>query len=181
MRAHFRHMFQELSNDMRNFLVQWVLTLAIALWRFKSPLGLELPKWEFTWECGGFFLHTLLHSWEHEMWLPCSLLAHTFASPYLGHEPKARVASILVSIHIYSSLISMLISTSYYSTTCKLARPSHSIVWTYPPLTTKNTSPSHCNTSFICFFILLINIVVIFHKQKWFTCTIKILKIFFQF
>jgi hypothetical protein len=41
----------------------------------------------------GSFLHTLLHSWEHEMWLSSSLLARTFASPCLGYEPKARVAT----------------------------------------------------------------------------------------
>jgi hypothetical protein len=43
--------------------------LVIVLWRFESPLGLQLPKWEFTWECEGSFRHTFLHSWEHEMWL----------------------------------------------------------------------------------------------------------------
>jgi hypothetical protein len=33
----------------------------------KIPLGLQLPKWEPTWECVGSFPHTLLHSWKHEM------------------------------------------------------------------------------------------------------------------
>jgi hypothetical protein len=30
-------------------------------------LGLQLSKWELTWECAGSFPHTLLHSREHEM------------------------------------------------------------------------------------------------------------------
>jgi hypothetical protein len=45
-------------------------TPAIALWKFGSPLGFQLPKGEFTWECEGSFPHTLLHSREHKMWLP---------------------------------------------------------------------------------------------------------------
>jgi len=43
---------------------------AIVLWKFENPLGLQFPKWELTWECEGSFPHTLLHYWEHEMWLP---------------------------------------------------------------------------------------------------------------
>jgi hypothetical protein len=54
--------FQYLSNDIKNSLSPWVLTLAIVLWRFRSPLGLQLPTWEFTWECEGSFLHTFWHS-----------------------------------------------------------------------------------------------------------------------
>jgi len=89
--------FQEISNDIINFLIQWILTLTIALWRFRSPLGFQLPKWELIWECGGSFPHTLLHSWEHEMWLSVSLLAHTFINLCLGHEPKVRVVTIIFS------------------------------------------------------------------------------------
>ncbi len=44
------------------------------------------------------FPPTFLHSQEPEMWLPCSFLARTFASPCLGHKPKARVAIVKVSI-----------------------------------------------------------------------------------
>jgi hypothetical protein len=56
--------FQELSNDIRNFSIQWMLTLEITLWRFKSPLGFQLPKLEFTWECGGSFPHTFSEVWN---------------------------------------------------------------------------------------------------------------------
>jgi hypothetical protein len=61
--------FQKLSNGVRKSSIQWVLTPTITLWKFRSPLGLEFPKWELTWECEGSFLHTLLHSQKHEMWL----------------------------------------------------------------------------------------------------------------
>jgi hypothetical protein len=76
---------------------------AIALWRFKNLLGLQLPKWEFIWECGGSFPHILLHSWEHEIWLPGSLLARTFVSPYFGRKFKVRVATEMVCLKILSS------------------------------------------------------------------------------
>jgi hypothetical protein len=43
--------FQKLSNDIRNFSIQWFLTPLIALWRFKSPLGpkvgVHLGVWGF--------------------------------------------------------------------------------------------------------------------------------------
>jgi len=52
----------------KNSSIEWVLTPAFTLWKFGSPFGLQLPKWEFTWECEGSFPHTLLHSREHEMW-----------------------------------------------------------------------------------------------------------------
>jgi hypothetical protein len=69
----------------------------IAFWKFGSPLGLQLPKWELTWKCGGSFPHILLHSREHEMWFLGSLLAHTFTSPWLGHEPKAKVVTFMMA------------------------------------------------------------------------------------
>jgi hypothetical protein len=84
---------QDLFNDIMNISIQWVLTPAIALWRFGNPLGFELPKWELIWECEGSFPHILLHSQEHEMWLPGSLLARTLVNPCLGREPKARIAT----------------------------------------------------------------------------------------
>jgi hypothetical protein len=69
-----------------------------------DPCNCPLKSWEsqwtlthkvgaLTWECEGSFLPTLLHSREHEMWLPSSLLAFTFVSPCLSRKPKARVAT----------------------------------------------------------------------------------------
>jgi hypothetical protein len=63
-----------------------ILAPAIALWRFWSPFGFQLLMWEFIWECGGSSPHTLLHSWEYEMWLLGFILGPHFC------EPKARVA-----------------------------------------------------------------------------------------
>jgi hypothetical protein len=60
-------MFEELFNGIRDSSIQWVLIPTIVLGIFKNPLGLQLPKWELTWECGGSFLHILPHSQEHEM------------------------------------------------------------------------------------------------------------------
>jgi hypothetical protein len=39
---------QEFFHDIKNVSIQWVLTPTIFLWRFRSPLGLQFPKWEFT-------------------------------------------------------------------------------------------------------------------------------------
>jgi hypothetical protein len=68
--------------------------LTIALWRFKSPFGLQLLKWEIIWECE---VHSLTLSYT-PMNMKCdsraSFLAHTFASPYLGHKAKAKIATI---------------------------------------------------------------------------------------
>jgi hypothetical protein len=65
--------------------------LKIQNFKFQSESSLESAK--------GSFPHTLLHSWEHEMWLPSSPLAPTFASPCLGLEPKAKVTiSFLILI-----------------------------------------------------------------------------------
>jgi hypothetical protein len=41
-------------NDIKNFSTQWILTPVIALWKFRSPSGLQLPKWELI---GSSFLH----------------------------------------------------------------------------------------------------------------------------
>ncbi len=64
--------------------------------------------------------------------------------------------------------------------TCKVARHFQSIMWKCPCWPTKNATPSsHYNTLFVCFFILLVNTIVIFHQEKWFTSTIKFLEFFF--
>ncbi len=33
-----------------------------ALWTFKSPMGLKLPRWKLPWECEGSFPHIFVHS-----------------------------------------------------------------------------------------------------------------------
>ncbi len=59
----------------------------------KVLLGLQLPTWEFTWECEGSFLHTLCTLGS--MWSDSrvSLLARNLATPCLSHEPKATVVT----------------------------------------------------------------------------------------
>jgi hypothetical protein len=64
----------ELSNDIWSASIQWVLTPEIALWRFRSPFGTLIPKMGVHLGMWGSFPHTLLHSREHEMWLPGFLL-----------------------------------------------------------------------------------------------------------
>jgi hypothetical protein len=56
-----------------------VLTFAIALWRFESTPGLQLPKGELIWECESSFSHS---SWPVHLRPFC-----------LGREPKARVVT----------------------------------------------------------------------------------------
>ncbi len=102
--------FQELSNNIRNISIQWVLTSAIGLQRFRNPLRVQLPKWELTWEGGGSFLHTLPHSQEHECDFQASLLACTFASPCLGHEPKIKVTALE---HLSNTFIILIMKYSH--------------------------------------------------------------------
>jgi hypothetical protein len=68
---------QDLFNDIKKSSRRGVLTPAIALWRF----GVQLPTWEFTWECEGSLPHPFLHSREYVMWLLGFLLACTLATP----------------------------------------------------------------------------------------------------
>jgi hypothetical protein len=58
----------------------------------------------------GSFPHTFLHSRKHEMWLPGFTLGpHTFASPYLCHDPRLGLRhypfleeEVNVLTHIYN-------------------------------------------------------------------------------
>jgi hypothetical protein len=90
MQAHFRHVS---SNDIRNSSIQWVLTPAIALWRVRNPSGLQLQSGS---SLGSMEVHSLTLSHTPRS-MKCdfraSLLARTFASPYLGREPKAKVVT----------------------------------------------------------------------------------------
>jgi hypothetical protein len=61
--------------------------------KIRKSIGTSTPKMGAHLGVWGSFLHTFLHSWEHEMWLPSSFLALTFANPCLGREPKARVVT----------------------------------------------------------------------------------------
>jgi hypothetical protein len=62
-------------------------------------LGLQLPKWELTWECEGSFPHTFFTpgSMRCDFW--ASLLAHTLASPCLSRKPNARVMTSTLFNH----------------------------------------------------------------------------------
>jgi hypothetical protein len=101
-------MFQELSNGIKKFSIHCVLTQAIALWKFGSPPGFQLPKWEFTWECEGSFLHTFIHS-------QASLLAHNLASPCLGCEHKVKVATpSIIHIAIWCSMCVTMYQKDYH-------------------------------------------------------------------
>jgi hypothetical protein len=76
----------------KNSSIQWVLAPIIALWKFGGPLGLQLPKWEFTWEGESSFSHTFLHSQEHEMWLSGFSLGPQPWKPFvLVASPRLRL------------------------------------------------------------------------------------------
>jgi hypothetical protein len=69
------------------------LTSEIALYKFENPLGFKLPTWS---SFGSMRVHSLtlfgtLGSMKCES--RASLLACNLASPCLGHEAKARVAT----------------------------------------------------------------------------------------
>jgi hypothetical protein len=106
MRAHFRHLrFNTFSNDINKFSIWWVFTPTIALWKFESPLGFQLPKWEFTWSVRvhSLTLFCILGSTRCDSW--ASFLTRKLASPCFGCKPKAKVAifSHLQSHHFKGS------------------------------------------------------------------------------
>jgi hypothetical protein len=85
------NIYVSITFHIKNFSRHWVFTLAITFRTFGSLSGLELPTWEFTWECEGSFPHTLLHSQGMRMRLPNLILAHTLASPFaLVASPRLR-------------------------------------------------------------------------------------------
>jgi hypothetical protein len=61
--------------------------------KIRESIGTLTPKVGVHLGVWSSFPHTLPHSQENEMWLPGFLLACTFASPCLGREPKAKVAT----------------------------------------------------------------------------------------
>ncbi len=74
MRTHFKHLrFNSFWMIQRTFQSNGFWPLTIALWRFGNPLGLQLPKWEFTWGCEGFIpshSFTLPRAWDVTLGLP---------------------------------------------------------------------------------------------------------------
>jgi hypothetical protein len=68
----------ELLNPMSFYLYNRSLNIRESI---ENPSKIQPPKWELTWECGGSFFHTLLHSQEHEMWLPGFTLGLHFCKP----------------------------------------------------------------------------------------------------
>ncbi len=92
------------------------LTPAIAPWRFGSPSELQLPKLGVHLGVWRFNSHTLPYS-QPPGSMKCdsrtSLLDHSFTSPCVGNEPKARVATTLM----YSWSFFLMISLVFYLST----------------------------------------------------------------
>jgi hypothetical protein len=92
--------FQELFIDIMNFSIQWVLTHAIALWK----LGVH---WDFNSQSGSSFgsarVHSLTLSYTPGS-MRCdsqaSFLARNLASVCLGHELRARVATLILFVDL---------------------------------------------------------------------------------
>jgi hypothetical protein len=61
--------------------------------KIQEPIGTPTPKIGAHLGVWKFIPSHFLHSWEHEMWLLGSLLAHTFVGPCLDRKPKARVVT----------------------------------------------------------------------------------------
>jgi len=78
----YKELFNPMSFNHYNFL----LKIRESIGTPTLKMGTHLGVW-------GFIPSTFLHFQKHEMWLFGSLLACTFASPCLGHEPKARVTT----------------------------------------------------------------------------------------
>ncbi len=98
--------FQEIFNGIRNYSIQWVLTLIITFWRFGSSLGLQLLKWELNLGVWGFIpshFHTLLEAWNVTFGL------HFWPAPLqpfaLVINPKNKLPHVPYCVVIYKPLI----------------------------------------------------------------------------
>jgi len=83
--AFYTFTFQDFSNDIINFSLQWVLTFIIILWKFQS----ESPF-------GSVWVHSLTPSYiprgmKCDSW--ASLLVHTFVNSCFDCVPKAKIAT----------------------------------------------------------------------------------------
>jgi len=83
--AFYTFTFQDFSNDIMNFSIQWILTFTIVLWKFQSGSPL-----------GSVWVHSLTLSYiprgmKCDSWT--SLLVHTFANSCFNREPKAKIAT----------------------------------------------------------------------------------------
>jgi hypothetical protein len=90
--------FTKLFNDVRKYSIQWFLTPIIALWKFRSPSGLQLPKWEFSWE-SGTFPHTFLYSWEYELSLLGFILGLHFRNA-LVMNPRLGLRHLVFKVYM---------------------------------------------------------------------------------
>jgi hypothetical protein len=94
MWVHFRHI------NSKSFPIIWGTFQSNEFWLLQSlckiweSIGTPIPQVGAHLEGWGSFLHTFPHSQENEMRLLTSFLARTFASLSLGHELKARVATL---------------------------------------------------------------------------------------
>ncbi len=105
MRAHLRHL------RFNKFSIIKIILQGNEFWPLQLHsensgvlLGLQLPTWEFTWECEGSFPHTLCT--PRSMWSDSrvSFLAHHLLTPCFVHEPKARVATTYITgVHYFHS------------------------------------------------------------------------------
>jgi hypothetical protein len=71
-----------------------ILTPAIPLWRFGSPFETPTPNMGVHLRVWGFIPSHCSHSQKHVECSRVSHLAHNLATPCLGREPKARVATL---------------------------------------------------------------------------------------
>jgi hypothetical protein len=82
-------LYEKLLNPMNFDPYNCSLKIKESIWSLIPKVGAHMEAW------GLIPSHSLALP-EHEMWLPGSFLAHTFASPYFGHKPKARVTTLKV-------------------------------------------------------------------------------------
>jgi hypothetical protein len=95
-------MVQQISNDRKNSLSQWVLTPEIEFWKFRNPFGIPILTMGVHLGVWGFIRSHYLHSREHVMWLlglslgPCrnlSLGLMTKARGLQGYGPRGTPGS----------------------------------------------------------------------------------------
>ncbi len=122
MLTHFRHInLKSFPMVWRTFQSNEFWPLKLFFWKFGSSLGIQLPKWI---QLGNVWVLSLTFSYtpgsmKCDPW--ASLLARTFASPYFGCKPKAKVMISLAQFSIYHTFItSLLKKLILYNENCQI-------------------------------------------------------------
>jgi hypothetical protein len=94
------YMLQNLSNGVLGAQFGACLPFQPRFWTFTTPVRMQLPKWECTWEPLGSIPCTLPHLWECVSHPNTFFWSHGPLHSTLSCEPNDRVVTFLFLLHL---------------------------------------------------------------------------------